>query len=149
MVSLDQVLQRVLRDLEGRVIETGAQVTADPLPKVYGDALQIGLVFQNLITNAIKFRGEASPKVHITAEEFSNHWKIVVRDNGIGIAPEHQERIFKIFQRLHSRAEYPGTGIGLAICRRIIERHSGETGVESELTKGSAFWFTLLKKGGK
>jgi signal transduction histidine kinase len=149
MVSLDQVLQRVLRDLEGRILETGAQVTADPLPQVYGDALQIGLVFQNLITNAIKFRGESSPKVHISASDFSKYWKLIVRDNGIGIAPEHQERIFKIFQRLHSRAEYPGTGIGLAICRRIIERHGGETGVESELTKGSAFWFTLLKKGEK
>jgi len=148
-VSLDQVLQRVLRDLEGRIVETGAQVSADPLPQVYGDALQIGLVFQNLITNAIKFRGEASPRVHISAAEFSKYWKLTVRDNGIGIAPEHQERIFKIFQRLHSRAEYPGTGIGLAICRRIIERHGGETGVESELKKGSAFWFTLPKKGEK
>lgn len=149
MVSLEQVLQRVLHDLEGRIIEAGAQVTADPLPQVYGDALQIGLVLQNLITNAVKFRGEASPKVHIAAVEYPKHWKLTVSDNGIGIAPEHQERIFKIFQRLHSRAEYPGTGIGLAVCRRIIERHGGETGVESELTKGSTFWVTLLKKGEK
>lgn len=147
MVSLDLVLQRVLRDMEGRVLETGAQITADPLPQVYGDALQIGLVFQNFISNALKFRGETSPEVRITAEESLKHWKLTIRDNGIGIAPEHQERIFKIFQRLHSRAEYPGTGIGLAICRRIIERHGGETGVESELKKGSAFWFTLPKKG--
>jgi light-regulated signal transduction histidine kinase (bacteriophytochrome) len=148
-VRLETVLQRVLRDLEGRILEVGAQITADPLPQVYGDALQIGLVLQNLISNALKFRGENPPVVHIGVENASTHWKIKVRDNGIGIAPEHQERIFKIFQRLHSRAEYPGTGIGLAICRRIIERHGGRTGVESELRKGSTFWFTLPKKGDK
>ncbi len=149
LVHPESVLQRVLRDLEGRILETGAQVTAAPLPQVYGDALQIGLVFQNFISNALKFSGERPPEVHIAVEEASKHWKITVRDNGIGIAPEHQERIFKIFQRLHSRAEYPGTGIGLAICRRIIERHGGRTGVESVLGKGSVFWFTLPKKGEK
>ncbi len=148
-VRLESVLQRVLRDLEARTLEVGAQITADPLPQVYGDALQIGLVFQNLISNALKFRGENPPVVHIGIKNASTHWKITVRDNGIGVEPEHQERIFKIFQRLHSRAEYPGTGIGLAICRRIIERHGGRTGVESELRKGSVFWFTLPKKGDK
>jgi signal transduction histidine kinase len=146
-VDLERVVQRVLCDLEGRILETGARITVKPLPHVTGDALQLSLVFQNLISNALKFRAEKSPEIHIAAEEFSNHWKITVRDNGIGIEPEHQERIFKIFQRLHSRAEYPGTGIGLAICRRIIERHGGETGVESEIGKGSTFWFTLPKKG--
>ncbi|MFA7256764.1 MAG: ATP-binding protein [Kiritimatiellales bacterium] len=148
-VDLNQVLQRVLRDLEGRILEAGVQVTADPLPHVIGDALQLGLVFQNLISNALKFRSEKSPEVHIAAEEFSKHWKVTVSDNGIGIEPEHQERIFNIFHRLHSRMDYPGTGIGLAICRRIIERHGGETGVESVLKKGSTFWFTLPKKGEK
>ncbi|MCC7300225.1 MAG: PAS domain S-box protein [Verrucomicrobia bacterium] len=146
-VDLNMVLERVVRDLEGRILETGTKVTADPLPQVVGDAVQLGQVLQNFISNALKFRGEAPPEIHIAAEELSNHWKVTVRDNGIGIAPEHQERIFKIFQRLHSRAEYPGTGIGLAICRRIIERHGGETGVESESRKGSVFWFTLPKKG--
>jgi PAS domain S-box-containing protein len=148
-VDLNQILPRVLRDLEWRTLETGAQITADPLPQVYGDGLQLGLVFQNLIGNALKFRGEKLPEVHIAAEESSGHWKITVRDNGIGIEPQYQARIFKIFQRLHSHAEYPGTGIGLAVCRRIIERHGGETGVESEYGKGSSFWFTLPKKGEK
>lgn len=147
IVDLEKVSLRVLRDLEGRILETGANVTLDPLPQTFGDAIQLGLVFQNLISNALKFRGKASPEIHISAEELSNHWKITVRDNGIGIEPEHQEKIFKIFQRLHSRAEYPGTGIGLTICRRIIERHGGETGVESAVGKGSTFWFTLPKKG--
>lgn len=145
-VDLEQTIQRILRDLGGRILETGAQIAIDPLPHVYGDELQIGLIFQNLISNALKFHGENSPEVHIAAEELSKHWKITVRDNGIGIAPEYQERIFKIFQRLHSRAEYPGTGIGLAVCRRIIERHGGEIGVVSEHGKGSSFWFTLPKK---
>ena len=148
-VDLNQVLERVLRDMEGRILETGTQITTAPLPQVVGDAIQFGQVFQNLIGNALKFHGEHPPAIHVSAEEFSNHWKITVRDNGIGIEPDHQKRIFKIFQRLHSRAEYPGTGIGLAICRRIIERHGGETGVESEFNKGSAFWFTLPKKGEK
>jgi PAS domain S-box-containing protein len=146
-VDLNAVLQRVLRDLEGRILETGATITADLLPQLRGDGMQLGLVFQNFIGNALKFKGDKAPEIQISAEEFSDHWKIAVRDNGIGIAPEHQARIFKIFQRLHSRAEYPGTGIGLAICRRIIERHDGETGVESEFTKGSTFWFTLPKRG--
>ena len=148
-VDLEQTLQRVLRDLEGRILDAGARITINPLPQVYGDAVQLGLVFQNLISNALKFRGGTPPEIHISAEEVSNHWKITVRDNGIGIEPEHQEKIFKIFQRLHSRVDYPGTGIGLSIFRRIIERHGGETGVESVFGKGSAFWFTLPKKGEK
>jgi PAS domain S-box-containing protein len=148
-VDLEKVAQRVLRDLEVRILETGARITIDPLPQVYGDAVQLGLVIQNFVSNALKFRGKKNPEVYISAKETSSHWKIMIRDNGIGIEPEHQERIFKIFQRLHSRAEYPGTGIGLAICRRIMERHGGETGVESALEKGSTFWFTLPKKGEK
>lgn len=146
-VALDLVLSRVLRDLEGRIFESGAKITSGALPEVNGDPVQLGLVFQNFISNALKFRTVNSPEVHIAAEGFADHWKITVCDNGIGIDPEHHQRIFKIFQRLHSRAEYPGTGIGLAICRRIIERHGGETGVESEAGKGSTFWFTLPKKG--
>lgn len=146
-VDLGALLKQVLRDLEKQVLEVGARITADPLPHVFGDALQLGLVFQNLIGNALKFRGEKAPEVHIAAEEFSKYWKITVRDNGIGIAPEYQGKIFKIFQRLHNQSEYPGTGIGLAVCRRVVERHGGEAGVESEFGKGSSFWFTLPKKG--
>ncbi len=130
-VNLTKVFGQALLDLEGRILETGAQITAGSLPVVRGDAVQLGRVFQNLIGNALKFRGEKTPEVRVEAEEFSTHWKITVRDNGIGIEPEHQKKLFKIFQRLHSRAEYPGTGIGLAVCKRIIERHGGETGVES------------------
>ncbi|NOU36833.1 MAG: PAS domain S-box protein [Kiritimatiellaceae bacterium] len=146
-VDLNRILQRVLRDFEKRIFESGAHVTAGPLPGVSGDEVQLGQVFQNLISNALKFKGDKSPEVQISADEFPDHWKITVRDNGIGIAPEYQERIFKIFQRLHSRADYPGTGIGLAVFKRIIERHGGKSGVESEAGKGSSFWFTLPKKG--
>lgn len=145
-VNLDRVLQRVLRDLEKRILESGAKITAGPLPGIFGDEVQLGQVFQNLISNALKFKGEDPPKIQIASEEFPDHWKITVRDNGIGIEPEYQEKIFKIFQRLHSRAEYPGTGIGLAVFKRIIERHGGTSGVVSEAGKGSSFWFTLPKR---
>jgi signal transduction histidine kinase len=146
-VQLDAVLRQILTDMESAVLEADATLTVGPLPEVTGDAVQLGQVFQNLISNALKFRGKEPPVIHIAAEELPDHWKLTVRDNGIGIEPEHQERIFKIFQRLHSRAEYPGTGIGLAICRRVIERHGGKTGVESAPEQGSIFWFTLPKKG--
>lgn len=145
-VDLDAVLKRALHDMERLIVETDARITFGPLPAVRGDELQLGQIFQNLISNALKFRSAARPEVHITAGEFPGYWKISVRDNGIGIDPEHQDKIFKIFKRLHSRADYPGTGIGLAVCKRIIERHGGETGVESEAGKGSTFWFTLPKK---
>ncbi len=145
-VDLNGVLKQALHDIERLIVETDARITSDSLPEILGDAVQLGQIFQNLISNALKFRGEAPPEVHIFAEESSGYWKISVRDNGIGIEPEHQDKIFKIFKRLHSRADYPGTGIGLAVCKRIIERHGGETGVESEAGKGSTFWFTLPKK---
>jgi light-regulated signal transduction histidine kinase (bacteriophytochrome) len=135
--------------MERVVVETGARITSDPLPAVRGDAVQLGRVFQNLISNALKFKGAEQPEVHISVEEFSKHWKISVRDNGIGIEPEYQDKVFKIFKRLHSREDYPGTGIGLAVCQRIIERHGGNIRVESVFGKGSTFWFTLPKKGEK
>ncbi|MCU0858601.1 MAG: ATP-binding protein, partial [Pontiellaceae bacterium] len=146
-VNLEQILQRTFRDLEDRIVETGATVRVDPLPKVTGDPVQLALVLQNLVGNALKFRDKNQPEVHIYAEETSACWKISVCDNGIGIEPEHYERIFKIFQRLNNRTDYPGTGIGLAICRRVIERHGGEIGVKSVIGKGSVFWFTLPKRG--
>jgi PAS domain S-box-containing protein len=145
-VDLNRVFQRVLRDLEKSILESGAKITAGPLPRVSGDEVQLGQVFQNLISNALKFKGEDSPQIQIAAEDFHGYWKITVCDNGIGIAPEYQGKIFKIFQRLHSRTEYPGTGIGLAVFKRIIERHGGMSGVESAAGKGSSFWFTLPKK---
>ncbi len=136
-------LQDVLTDLEMTARESGAEMSVDPLPTVRADPVQLRQLFQNLIGNAIKFHGEQPPRVHVSAERQGEQWRFVVRDNGIGIAPEYAERIFVIFQRLHNRAEYPGTGIGLAICKKIVERHGGRIWLESTPGQGSAFSFTL------
>jgi len=141
--DLDPVLQRALANLEAAIEESGARVTADALPTVRGDAVQLGQLFQNLVGNGVKFRGEDVPRVHVSAERAGGEWRLSVRDNGIGIEPEYVERIFVIFQRLHGRAEYPGTGIGLAICKKIVERHGGRIWVESRPGQGSTFYFTL------
>ncbi|MBI4800878.1 MAG: hypothetical protein HY794_19485, partial [Desulfarculus sp.] len=121
----------------------GAVVTSDPLPTVRADAGQLGQLLQNLVGNALKFRGAESPRVHVSAKREGGEWVFSVRDNGIGIEPQYLERIFGVFQRLHTRAEYPGTGIGLAICRRIVERHKGRIWVESRPGQGAAFYFSI------
>jgi len=141
--DLQMVLDGVLKAVEVAVGESGAAVTHDPLPTIACDPTQIGQVFQNLLTNALKFRSDEPPVVHIGAVRSEGGWTFSIRDNGLGIEPTYFELIFVIFQRLESRAEYPGTGMGLAICKRIIERHGGRIWVESTLGEGSTFYFTL------
>jgi PAS domain S-box-containing protein len=137
------VLAQSIDDLKVAIEENGALVTHDPLPTVMADRPQLGQLFQNLIGNAIKFRGNEPPRVHISASRNGNGWTFSVRDNGIGIAAEYSERIFIIFQRLHSREKYAGTGIGLAICKKIVERHGGRIWVKSDVGKGATFYFIL------
>ena len=142
-VNLDLVLAQALDNLKVTVKDSGAAITHDPLPVVRGDPGQLTQVFQNLIDNAVKFRGTAPPAVHISAQTGRREYVVSVRDNGIGIAPEYISRLFVLFQRLHARSEYPGTGIGLAICKRIVERHGGRVWVESQPGAGSTFFFSL------
>jgi light-regulated signal transduction histidine kinase (bacteriophytochrome) len=137
------VLNLALANLEAAIEESGAVVSHDSLPTVMADKWQIAQLLQNLIGNAIKYHGEAPPRVHVSAEQKENDWVFSVRDNGIGIDPQYAERIFVIFQRLHTRDEYPGTGIGLAICKKIVERHGGRVRVESRVGTGSTFYFTI------
>jgi light-regulated signal transduction histidine kinase (bacteriophytochrome) len=137
------ILNKVLFDIKAVIKENNATISHDPLPEVMADSTQIVQVFQNLIINGIKFHGEEAPKIHISAEKIANEWVFSVQDNGIGIDPQYSERIFEIFKRLNSRDRYPGTGMGLAICKKIVERHGGRIWVESKLGKGSTFYFTL------
>jgi signal transduction histidine kinase len=124
--------------------ENGPEILHSSLPNpVYGDATRLGQVWQNLIGNALKFCGEQPPRIQVAAVQEGGHWQFAVRDQGIGLEPKHAARIFQVFQRLHTRSTYPGTGIGLAICKRIIEQHGGRIWVESELGQGATFFFTL------
>ena len=137
------VVERALANLLGAIDESGAAMTRGPLPSVMADDVQLGQLFQNLIGNAIKYRNERTPEVHIGAERRDGEWQFSVRDNGIGIDSKYAERIFVIFQRLHTKAEYSGTGVGLGICKKIVERHGGRIWVESQPGEGSTFRFTL------
>ncbi|MDH3735370.1 MAG: ATP-binding protein, partial [Gemmatimonadota bacterium] len=143
MVPLGSALEWALANLETGIELANATVVADPLPSVKGDATQLGQVFQNLIGNAIKFRGERPLEIRVGAHKRGGEWQVFVRDNGIGIEPEHRGRIFDIFQRLHGRDEFEGTGIGLAICKRIVQRHGGRIWTEPGPGKGTTFMFTL------
>ena len=142
-VDCEALLARTLGNLHLAIAESGAEVTHDPLPTVNGDAVRLGQVFQNLIGNALKFRGTIPPRIHLSAQRDGAQWIFAVRDNGIGIDPQHIERIFQIFQRLHTRTEYLGTGIGLAICKKIVEQHGGRIWVESAPGQGTTFFFTV------
>lgn len=143
MVSCNEVIEQVIANLEVMINESGVKIEYGTLPEVYADFSQLSRLFQNLIVNAIKFRNKENPYIAIEAERMENAWKFSVKDNGIGIDSLYLERIFLIFQRLHTRSEYPGTGIGLAICKKIVERHGGLIWAESELGKGSVFCFTI------
>lgn len=149
MTDFESVMDQALVNLKVAIEENNAIVTHDPLPTLKVDSLQMVQVFQNLFSNAIKFRSKEIPRVHITATKKENEWIFQVSDNGIGIASEFFDRLFIIFQRLHSRSEYPGTGIGLAVCKKIVERHGGKIWVESEPGKGSRFYFTIPESKGE
>ena len=147
-INCVDVLEKALLNLQEDIRDNDAEITYDPLPEVTINELQLLLLFQNLIGNAIKFRGKKQPKIHISASQNSSEWIFSVKDNGIGIEPDFHERIFIIFERLHTRDKYPGTGIGLATCKRIVERFGGRISVDSEPGKGSVFSFTIpMKKG--
>jgi light-regulated signal transduction histidine kinase (bacteriophytochrome) len=141
--SCEALLEQVLVLLQIPIRKSRAVITWSRLPTVTGDRIQVEQLFQHLIGNAIKFAGPAAPRIHVSAQSRDPGWMFSVRDNGIGIAPEYTDRIFSVFQRLHSREKYEGNGIGLALCKKIVERHGGRIWVESEPDKGSTFVFTF------
>jgi PAS domain S-box-containing protein len=145
-VNCETLFKDVLNNLLMTIDETSAEVTHETLPTVEADETQMVQLLQNLIANAIKFRGKEVPRVHVVIADKEDEWLFSIKDNGIGIEARHQERVFDIFQRLHSRSEYPGTGIGLAVCKKIIERHGGRIYLESEPGKGTTVFFTLPKR---
>jgi len=142
-VDVEAVVDGTIANLETTISEAGGRVTRDALPRVQADGSQLGQLFQNLIANALKFKRDEPPHVHVTATAGATETEFAISDNGIGIGKEYLDRIFVIFQRLHRRDEYPGTGIGLALCKKIVEWHSGRIWVESEPDAGSTFYFTL------
>ncbi len=142
-VSLEEALTAATRNLHAAIDETGATITHDPLPEVRGDLSQFTRLFQNLLGNAMKFRGEQPPVIHAGVQRNRSEWQFYVRDNGVGFDPKYADRIFLLFQRLHGREQYRGTGIGLAVCKKIVERHGGRIWATSEPGRGSTFYFTI------
>jgi len=141
--SLEDILKGTLSDLQALIQESGAEISHDPLPNLQINPHQVGQLLQNLIGNGIKFHGHQSPRIHLAARQEGQEWVISVRDNGIGFDPQYAEGIFKVFKRLHAKEEYPGTGIGLAVCKKIVERHGGRIWAESEPGHGATFYFTI------
>ena len=142
-VDTEAVLNAALENLKLAVEDSHAAVTHDPLPSVLADESQVAQLFQNLIGNALKFHGDEPPRIHVSARKTPQFWEFSVRDNGIVIDPQFFERVFLIFQRLSTRAEHAGSGIGLAICKKIVERHGGRIWIESKPGEGTTFFFTL------
>ena len=143
VIDAGEMVEKALKNLDAAVRESGASVTFAGLPRVRMPAFELEHVFQNLIANAIRYRSSAPPRVNIDASRQGEEWVFSIQDNGIGIAPQYQTQIFDIFRRLHSQSEYLGTGMGLAICQRSLQRHGGKIWVESEPEKGSTFYFTI------
>ena len=143
-ISGDEVLESALENLEHMIEERGAVIVKNGLPELHGDYIQLTQLFQNLISNAIKFQMEGEqPRISVSADKKDNQWVFAVQDNGIGINKEYEDKVFKLFQRLHSRGSYEGTGIGLSICQRIVERHGGRIWFESIPDQGTTFYFTI------
>ena len=142
-IDCNLVFQEACTNLQAAIYNSKASITHTNLPMLIADKSQIVQLFQNLISNAIKYRREEFPAIHVSAVLKEDSYLFSIQDNGIGIDSQYSARIFQIFQRLHNRSEYPGTGIGLAICQKIVERHGGKIWVESELGKGSTFYFTI------
>jgi light-regulated signal transduction histidine kinase (bacteriophytochrome) len=141
--SLEEILKGTLSNLQALIQESGAEISYDPLPTLQVNPHQMGQLLQNLITNGIKFHDQRAPRIHLSARQEGQEWVIAVQDHGIGFDPQYVEGIFKVFKRLHSKEQYPGTGIGLAICKKIAERHGGRIWAESEPGRGATFYFTI------
>jgi hypothetical protein len=137
------IIKEILQGMKDQIVESGATIEFDNLPKIYGDSFLVGQLFQNLIGNALKFRNDKKPEIKISGQRKNDEYLFSVEDNGIGIKSEYADKIFVIFQRLNSREKYPGTGIGLSICKKIVERHGGRIWVEPGPGGGSVFYFTI------
>jgi light-regulated signal transduction histidine kinase (bacteriophytochrome) len=146
--ALSEVVGEALRALHTAIEERRAEITVDPLPTVVADGNQLRQLYQNLVANALKFNRQDVPRVRLGAERKASGWRLFVADNGIGLDPAYKDRIFEVFKRLYGRDEFEGTGIGLAICKKIVEHHGGEIGVESRPGEGATFWFTLPDDAG-
>jgi light-regulated signal transduction histidine kinase (bacteriophytochrome) len=144
-IDLNQMLRQVEKNLDVAIAESNTVLAYDPLPTITADLHQLTRLLQNLISNSIKYRGDRTPVIQITVEDRSQEWQFSIQDNGIGFDPQYAERVFVVFQRLHTRRKYPGTGIGLAICKKIVDRHHGRIWVDSVPDEGATFYFTIPK----
>jgi len=147
-IKTNELLNEVLSDLKAQINENKAAITVEPLPDIYGDRVLMGQIFQNLISNAVKFKGDKDPEILISGKKNNHEYLFSIKDNGIGIQKEYAGKLFTIFQRLNTKDQYPGTGIGLAICKKIVEKHGGKIWFDSEFGKGSTFYFTIKAKEG-